>query len=180
MLANYLSYYANDPMINSSAIISAPFNLSSCSDRISKGFSKNYQTYLLRTLKQNAINKLDILSHHLPISRAQITSIKTLREFDNILTAPLHGFKNADDYYQQCSALPNIDSISIPTFILHAKDDPFMNNDVHLTSSLPKNITYSLSSYGGHVGFVEKRNGKLNLWLEYYLPLYFDGQLNNT
>ncbi|WP_373054826.1 hydrolase [Vibrio salinus] len=178
MLANYLSQYENDTFLNGAAIISAPFELSSCSNRVNRGVSKIYQNYLLHSLKRNALNKADLIHQALKLSKPQIKAIKTLREFDNLLTAPLHHFKDAEDYYHQCSAISKIHNIRIPSLIIHSKDDPFMDSQVVLSSPLPEHIHYYLTEHGGHVGFVEKHNGKLNLWLERSLPLYFDSLLN--
>ena len=180
MLGNYLSHYAEDPLVDHAAIVSAPFELSSCSDRINKGFSKVYQQYLLSSLKRNTLNKLSLLNQHLPISVNKIKQIKTLREFDDCLTAPLHQFKDADDYYRQCSALSRIKNISVPTLIIHAKDDPFMDQKVILDQPLPRHINYCLTEHGGHVGFVEKHQGHFNLWLERSLPLYFGQYFNHS
>lgn len=178
MLANYLSEYADNTLLQGAAIISAPFELSSCSDRVNQGFSRIYQNYLLHSLKSNALNKADLIHRALNVSRPQIKAIRTLRDFDNLLTAPLHQFQDAEDYYQQCSAISKIPQIQIPTLIIHAKDDPFMDHKVLLSSPLPPHIHYCLTEHGGHVGFVEKQNGKLSLWLERCLPLYFDSLLN--
>ncbi|WP_439333277.1 hydrolase [Vibrio viridaestus] len=179
MLANYLYEYAGHTLLNSAAIVSAPFALSSCSNRVNKGISKIYQTYLLSSLKKNALNKSDLISAVLPITREQITQVKTLRQFDDLLTAPLHQFKDAEDYYSQCSARPRIKNIDIPTLIIHANDDPFMDHDVILKESLPNPISYYLTEHGGHVGFIEKYQGRLNFWLERSLPLYFDNILRD-
>lgn len=178
MLANYLSEYSDNSLLTGAAIISAPFELSSCSNRVNKGFSKIYQNYLLHSLKKNALNKADLIHQELTVSKSQIKAIKTLRDFDNLLTAPLHNFTDAEDYYHQCSAIKKIATIQTPTLIIHSRDDPFMDNHVVISSSLPKHIHYYLTDHGGHVGFVEKYNGKLNLWLERCLPLYFDSLVN--
>ncbi len=94
-----------------------------------------------------------------------------MRDFDDAITAKLHGFKDADDYYQQCSALPRLPDITTPLLIIHAKDDPFMAPGVipDLTH-LPPNIQYQLTQYGGHVGFVSGSLKKPQMWLEKRIP----------
>lgn len=101
-----------------------------------------------------------------PIPLPDIDKICTFREFDEKLTAPLHGYRDADDYYARCSSRFFLKNIRVPTLILHSADDPFMS-----PASLPRKdelspaITLELSHKGGHVGFV---NGSLlhpNMWL---------------
>ncbi|PHM58013.1 hydrolase [Xenorhabdus hominickii] len=97
--------------------------------------------------------------------------MKKLREFDNAITAKIHGFKDADDYYHQCSALPRLPNITIPLLIIHAKDDPFMSPEVIPdTTHLPPNIEYQMTEHGGHVGFVGGSLKKPQMWLEQRIP----------
>ncbi|MDK9758722.1 hydrolase, partial [Vibrio sp. D173a] len=174
MLANYLVEYADDPLLSAATIVSAPFDLASCSSRIEQGFSKVYKKYLLNSLKSNALKKEKLLSEKLGISADTIRKIEKLYEFDDLITAPLHGFKNAQDYYAQCSALPKLNKIKLPTQIIHAKDDPFMTDDVIPKFILPDNIDYRLFQKGGHVGFITGSTLKPKFWLEEALPAYYE------
>ncbi|MEZ8356883.1 hydrolase [Vibrio sp. 10N.222.47.A9] len=174
MLANYLAEYADDPLLSAATIVSAPFDLACCSSRIERGFSKLYKKYLLNSLKSNALKKIKLLQEKLGITAETIKKIDKLYEFDERITAPLHGFKNAQDYYAQCSALPKLNKIKLPTQIIHAKDDPFMTDDVIPKFVLPDNIDYRLFQKGGHVGFITGSTLKPRFWLEEALPAYYE------
>ncbi len=176
MLANYLAEFADEPLVDSATIISAPFDLSDSSHRINRGFSRLYQTYLLRSLKQNAYRKFETLRQAIPLSQQSIRQLQTLQQFDDLITAPLHGFANAQDYYQRCSAISKLGQIRLPTLILHAQDDPFMTEAVIPTAPLPQVIDYQLMPHGGHVGFLSGTLAKPRFWLEEALPHYYRAQ----
>lgn len=173
MLANYLAQYRDDPKLNAATIVSAPFDLAACSQRIEQGFSKVYCRYLLNSLKRNALLKADLIEQQLGLNAQAIRAIKRLFEFDDQLTAPLNGFDSAQDYYRQCSALHRLNDIAIPTQIIHAKDDPFMTDAVIPRFVLSPHIDYQLLPHGGHVGFLTGTRWKPNFWLEEALPSYY-------
>ncbi|MBD1565332.1 hydrolase [Vibrio sp. SA48] len=174
MLTNYLAEYHEDPIVDAATIVSAPLDLAACSQRIEQGFSKVYRDYLLSSLKSNALKKHHLLQDALNLSSCQINSIKKLYQFDDLITAPLHGFKDAHDYYQQCSGLHKLKQIRIPLQIIHAKDDPFMTDAVIPKFVLPENIDYRLFNQGGHVGFISGSALKPTFWLEQALPAYYE------
>ncbi|MDE1348732.1 hydrolase [Vibrio aestuarianus] len=174
MLANYLAEYREDPIVDAATIVSAPLDLAACSQRIEQGFSKVYRDYLLSSLKSNALKKRHLLQDALNLSSCQISSIKKLYQFDDLITAPLHGFKDAHDYYQQCSGLHKLKQIHVPLQIIHAKDDPFMTDAVIPKFVLPENIDYRLFNQGGHVGFISGSALKPTFWLEQALPAYYE------
>lgn len=90
----------------------------------------------------------------LPINLAQLKSVRRIREFDDLITARIHGYADAIDYYRQCSAMPMLNRIAKPTLIIHAKDDPFMDHQViPKPESLPPQVEYQLTEHGGHVGY---------------------------
>ncbi|CAM3565418.1 putative hydrolase [Vibrio aerogenes CECT 7868] len=173
MLANYLVEFAEDPLIDSATIISAPFDLAACSERINGGFSKIYQRYLLGSLKKNALQRLQILRQKIPVTAGEIQSIPTLRKFDDLITAPLHGFSDATHYYHQCSAIHKLNHIRLPTLIIHSRDDPFMTDSVIPSAPLPEAVNYQLLDHGGHVGFLSGSLFKPTFWLEQILPTYY-------
>jgi len=173
MLANYLAEYADEPLLDAASIVSAPLDLSACSERIEQGFSKLYKTYLLNSLKRNALRKHHLLKGELDLSYQSIKRVTRLYEFDDLITAPLHGFKDAEDYYQRCSGIHRLQEIRLPTQIIHAKDDPFMTDAVIPHFVLPDNIDYRLLEQGGHVGFVSGSVLKPRFWLEETLPAYY-------
>ena len=102
----------------------------------------------------------------------QMDKIKSLWEFDDKITAPLHGFYNAIDYYNQSSSRQFLKNIKKPTLILHAADDPFMTSEViPEPEDLSGHVTLELSKSGGHVGFIHGSiPGAGKYWLEERIP----------
>jgi predicted alpha/beta-fold hydrolase len=98
----------------------------------------------------------------------QLAELKTFRQFDNAITAPLHGFRNVDDYYTRSSSRQYLHRIRVPTLIIHALDDPFLPADaIPSDKDLAPSVTLELSPHGGHVGFVAGSHpGKAQYWLE--------------
>jgi len=146
--------------IMAAAAVSVPFDLSRGSDRINRGFSRVYQRYFLDSLKQKAIEK-QTRYPDLPGTGA-INALRTLREFDDALTAPLHGFAGANDYYTRSSALRFLPGIRVPTLLLSARDDPFLPpavlREVEESARLNPALTVEFTERGGHAGFVGGRN----------------------
>ncbi len=173
MLVKYLADYRDDPILDAATVVSAPLDLAACASRIEQGFSKVYRNYLLNSLKKNALQKQSQLSQVLGIRAETIKALSTLRGFDDLITAPLHGFKGADDYYHKCSGIGVINRIKVPLQIIHAKDDPFMTEKVIPDYKLNSNIHYRLFNKGGHVGFLSGSIAKPEFWLERAMPLYY-------
>lgn len=167
VLAKYCAEQGAANPLHAAAVVCAPLQLSACADRINQGFSKVYQRYLLNRLKRTMQRKL---AHHsdfpVAISLKQIQAIRSIREFDDCLTAPLHGFVDAADYYQRASAGPLLGQVRCPMLLVHAEDDPFLAEVLPTQSSLPACIKLLRSRHGGHVGFV---SGGLPWRPTYYL-----------
>ncbi|KLO03283.1 hydrolase, partial [Morganella morganii] len=107
----------------------------------------------------------------LPTNLLHIRAIKRIREFDDIITSRIHGFRDASDYYRRCSALPKLPAVRKPMLIIHAKDDPFMAQEVVPDlSQLPPCVEYQMTEHGGHVGFVTGSWRRPRLWLEERIP----------
>lgn len=171
MLACLLAKEENRVPLDAAVIVSAPFVLEACSAHIETGFSRVYQHYLLNLLKSNASRKLKAYPGSLPIDLRQLKRLRRLRDFDDAITARIHGFADAIDYYRQCSAMPLLNKISKPTLIIHAKDDPFMDqNVIPDTQTLPPSVEYQLTEHGGHVGFVGGTLLHPEMWLEKRIP----------
>ena len=135
------------------AIVSAPLDLMAAGDALGRGFNLLYARHFLATLKRTAAAKL--ARHPGLFDAAAVRRARTLREFDNVVTAPLHGFRDTDDYWTRASAKPHLRGIRVPTLILNARDDPFLP-----AAALPKEhevaetVTLEFPPHGGHVGFV--------------------------
>ncbi len=142
---------ANNPL-HCAVAISVPMLLNKSADRMQQGFSRLYQWYLIQQLKRKFREKQRKME--LPID-VNTTNIHDFWSFDDKITAPLHGFKSAEDYYQQASSRQYLKSIAIPTLILHAKDDPFTDSSmIPDANALSSTVTLELSATGGHIGFI--------------------------
>lgn len=144
------------PQIEAAATVSVPFDLARASNHINRGFARVYQRHFIKSLKQKTLKKLERFPDLIP--PAQLTQIGTMYEFDDAVTAPVHGFRDAGHYYSSSSSLAWIDRISIPTLLLNAKDDPFLPkavlNDVSRVAQRNVHLELEFPAHGGHVGFV--------------------------
>lgn len=182
ILLKYLGERGVDTPLQATAAVSVPFQLDRCADHIEKGFARVYQAYFVRELiryveaKKNRYRQngqkdfLDTLERLGPL-----TGIKTLRTFDDRITAPLSGFIDSADYYHKASCRQFLGGIRIPTLILHARDDPFIDSIcVPRPGELPPSCTLELSRQGGHVGFLTSGLQQPGLYyLEHRLPQWF-------
>jgi predicted alpha/beta-fold hydrolase len=139
--------------VDAVASVCSPLDLAAGSVAIGRGFNRLvYTTMFLRTMKPKALRKLE--QHPGLFDGAKLAAAKDLYEFDDIFTAPLHGFANADDYYARASAKPHLHRIRIPALALNARNDPFVP-----AASLPNQedagpcVTLWQPAEGGHVGF---------------------------
>jgi hypothetical protein len=156
VLAKYLGEEPDNDL-TAGVVVSAPLELEECANTMEVGFAKVYQKYLVDKLKNSTLKKIDSLpnSTEIPIDEEALSALVKLRDFDEHVTAPLNGFDNAKDYYQKSSAKQFLVNINKPTLIIHAKDDPFMNEKViPKQSELSDSITFELCKNGGHVGFI--------------------------
>lgn len=149
------------PELWKAAVFSVPLHLSSSSKKISERSNWIYNKRFLRRLEQKIRLKEAKMPGTFDISA--LNDIKTLREFDDAYTAPLHGFENAEAYYEHCSALNFLQGISIPTLILNAKNDPFLSTQCYPFEQLAQHsfVTFEAPEEGGHVGFAPADGGDL-------------------
>ncbi len=155
MLLKLLGEWQESTLLQKAVAVSAPMQLDLCADRMNQGFSRLYQKHLLHHLKRDLLQKYDRfdMERIIGLKRAEVHKLNSFWEFDDAYTAPVHGFANAAEYYQQSSARQYLRMITIPTTIIHALDDPFMTPDVlpH-TSELAPSVDLKIFDY---VGFVE-------------------------
>jgi predicted alpha/beta-fold hydrolase len=139
------------PLIKKGIAFSVPLNLHTSCIEISKSSNWVYNQRFLKSLKAKVISKAKQME---AINTAPLSSIKSLIEFDDHYTAPIHGFKGAVDYYHQCSAIRYIESINRPALIVNALNDPFLSKDCypdHLQDH--PYLQFEYPERGGHVGF---------------------------
>ena len=147
-------------------VIGAPLDLAACADTLSRGFARLYERHLLASLKRKMAGRLARGELPLAIGPGELAGLESLRAYDDAVTAPLHGFDGAADYYRRASAGPLLAEVTLPMLMLHADDDPFM--PPALFSRFPRPspaVRVELARHGGHVGFIEWREGRLASWL---------------
>lgn len=179
VLAKYLGESKEASGLDAAAVVSAPFDLSSSSKVIRKSLGKIYQHYLLGRMKKSMTRKLPQIKDVLSLDAQQIRKIDDLWKFDNMITAPLHGFESAEDYYEKSSAKPFLKHIASPTLIIHAIDDPMLAIEaVPQPVDVSSSVDLKVSKRGGHVGFIgQKGLFRTEFWLERAVPDYFKEKL---
>lgn len=143
-----------DPKIKKGVAISVPLDLGSSCDQISKTAFGLYTQRFLKTLKQKVEKKAQLFPTEFDLTK--FSSIQTLRDFDDSFTGPLHGFADAEEYYQVNSSLQFLSAISIPTLLINAQNDPFLSPScypIELAKKLDQ-VFFEFPRNGGHVGFM--------------------------
>jgi hypothetical protein len=154
VLLKYLGESESDTPLVAATAICAPLNLHGCAEALNTGFSKVYQYYLLKRMKNSVAEKFDLHTAAFDWERAMKS--QTFAEFDDAVTAPLHGFDGMQDYYDRCSAMHFLHRIERPSLIINSLDDPFMSPAaVPDASLLSDHVTLEVAENGGHVGFVD-------------------------
>lgn len=157
--------------------VSAPLRLDLCSARLQQGVSRIYQVHLLNRMKKNLVNKAKT-GALAEFSIPQAQHLNSFLAFDQAITAPLHGYASAADYYQQCSAFNKLRVIRTPSLLIHAEDDPFMTPEViPQAEDVSAAVELAISKKGGHVGFVQGNIRQPAFWLEQRIPLWLSQHL---
>jgi predicted alpha/beta-fold hydrolase len=142
--------------IRAAAAVSVPFDLDRGASHIDRGFARVYQASFLKSLKRKAFAKLERYPDL--CDPARLDAVRSIREFDELVTAPLHGFAGATDYYRQSSSLGFLRGIRRPTLLLSAVDDPFLPpavlDEVRAVALANPALTIEFVPEGGHVGFI--------------------------
>lgn len=176
-LLKYLGESIDDKPVAAAVAISVPFILQDSAKRLARGLSQVYQSHLVRSLCRKVKRKFANKACSFDIDK--LDTIKTFYQFDDYITAPLHGFQNAEDYYARSSCRQYLTSITVPTLILHARNDPFMTPAaIPAGNELSDNVILELADSGGHVGFVSgKFPWKPVYWLEQRIIDYLEHYL---
>jgi predicted alpha/beta-fold hydrolase len=160
------------------AAVCPSMDLAESADALHEKSNRLYEYYFLLKLRQRLREKTRFFPGHFDISRAK--GVKSLREFDDKVTAPYCGFSGADDYYERAAASRVIDQISVPTLILHAANDPFIRITAETRAKIAANpnITFHECADGGHCSFLADANGYDGRWAEREIVDYLrDSQL---
>lgn len=169
----------NSDLIGASATC-APLNLTTCANEMNSGFSRFYQWVIMRDLRKALHMKFQHLPmhEHIDCKRDQIDNLDSFWSYDACYTAPIHGFKSAQEYYELCSGGNYLKAIQKPTLVIQAKDDPFMNASVIPgESEISDAVVLEISEHGGHVGYISGSIFKPVYWLEKRILDYFESLL---
>ncbi|SOD97317.1 YheT family hydrolase [Spirosoma fluviale] len=147
------------PAVKKAAVFSVPVHLMGSASRLERWDSLVYNYRFNRTLKRKILQKASLMPGVFPTEA--VTKARNIREFDNLFTAPMNGFKDVTDYYTRSSSLQFIPDIAIPTLLVNAKNDPFLSPECFpeaLGRELP-NVWMEFPVQGGHCGFPSRKEG---------------------
>ena len=166
ILLKYLGEAGAESRLQAAGAVCVPLDLHICAEALNIGFSKFYQNILLKNMKNSVRRKFDRDTAAFDWDRTMAAD--NFADFDDAITAPLHGFDGGDDYYNKCSSGQFLQDVAKPTLIINALDDPFMTPEViPQHDNLSEHVTLEIADSGGHVGFVE---GGTPWRPKYYLP----------
>lgn len=177
VLLKWLGKSGKTANLRAAVAVSVPYVLHQAADRLNRGFSRLYQWQLLRCLCRSVVEKRGKME--LPLLTRNLATLKSFRDFDEHVTAPLHGFDSANHYYTVSSSRQYLKGITVPTLLLQARDDPFMTEKaIPLADELPEAVSLEVSPHGGHVGFVAGTwPWRPRYWLEERIPRYLENYL---
>jgi predicted alpha/beta-fold hydrolase len=149
--------YAATSVVNAVASICSPLDLTASGHAIDRGLNKHiYARMFLQTMKPGAMAKLQ--QYPGLFDAKQLLAAHTLYEFDDVFTAPIHGYRNTDDYWHRASAKPRLQGIRLPALVLNAQNDPFVPaSSLPTQSQVSKTVTLWQPKAGGHVGFASNQ-----------------------
>ena len=166
-------------IVDAAAAVSAPMDLMTAGDRLGVGLNRLYGRHFLQTLKIKSLAKL---GRHPGIYDANtVRRARTMREFDNVVTAPLHGYRDTDDYWTRASSKPDLRHIEVPTLIVHARNDPFLpGRYLPAANDVSASVTRDFPDGGGHTGFASGPfPGNLD-WLPERLLTFFSEKVTTA
>ena len=147
--------------LHKAVAVSAPLDLAAAGRALDAGLSREiYTRIFLKTLKKKTFAKLR--QKTISVDALRLKNARTFWEFDDTVTAPLHGFLGADDYWARSSSGPWLARIRVPTLVLNARNDPFMPESVlealsNKLRDIPSSVTLEFPRGGGHAGFSGRR-----------------------
>jgi len=155
-------------VLDAAAAVSVPFDLAAGASWIERGFSRVYLGFLVGKLRRKVRAKQRLLEARVDLDR--VVRARTFWEFDNAGTAPLHGFRDAADYYRRSSSVGYLKAIRVPSLLVHSLDDPFLGAEgaaraLRIAEQSP-HLDVALTELGGHVGFVSGSPWRPVFWAE--------------
>ena len=166
-------------VIMAAAAVSAPVDLMAAGNALDGGLNLIYTRNFLATMKQKTLAKLV----HYPdlCDRRALRAARTLREFDDLVTAPLHGYRDTDHYWSSASSKPWLRNITVETLMINAQNDPFLpRSALPHAGEVASSLHLEIPAAGGHAGFVSGRfPGQLE-WLPQRVLAFFADALART
>lgn len=140
-------------VVQAVASVCSPIDLAAAGHAIGRGLNRHlYTPMFLRTMKPKALAKL--AQHPGLFDADRMRQARNLYEFDNLFTAPLHGYRDTEDYWRRASAKPHLAEIRIPALVINARNDPFVPADsLPAAHEVGRHVTLWQPAQGGHVGF---------------------------
>jgi predicted alpha/beta-fold hydrolase len=145
-------------IVRRAAAVSAPIDLAACARVLDRGLNRRvYTRVFLWTLKAKAFAKGTL--RQIPLDERRLARVRTLREYDDMITAPLHGFRDAEDYWARASSAPWLERIEVPTLLLNARNDPFLPAQAleRAAAKAAPAVLIEFPRTGGHGGFPGRR-----------------------
>jgi len=141
-------------VVRRAAAVSAPLDLAAAGHALDRGVNRRlYTRVFLASLKAKVSAKIAL--RHVTLAKGRLSRVRTLREFDDLFTAPLHGFRDADDYWTRASSASWLEHIRVPTLVLNARNDPFLPRAAleSATRKVSRDVVLEFPASGGHAGF---------------------------
>ena len=165
--------------INAACAVCAPIDLMASGLNLQRGFNMFYTRMFLDTLKKKSLAKLNHYPQLFDVDSMHRS--RNLYEFDNVVTAPLHGYLDTNDYWTRASSKPLLKHIAVPTLILNALNDPFVPADsLPMQHEVSSNVLLEYPEAGGHVGFVSGPFPGHLEWLPRRLLHHFDASVRDS
>ena len=154
VLLKWLGEHPSQQIVKAAATMSVPYDLAAGARYLERGAGPLYVAQFFRTMREKTVSIVQRFGINLDVARA--LRAKTFHEFDNASTAPLHGFRDADDYYARASSLPYLGAITTPTLCISAEDDPFLPIEAlrRAQAEASNCVEFVLPRFGGHTGFI--------------------------
>ena len=161
------------PYVAAVAGVSAAMDLGPSADALHAPANRAYERNFMRALRRSMRRKAELFPDL--YGDARLRGLRSIRQFDDVITAPYCGFTGADDYYQRASASRVAEHIRVPALVIYAKDDPFIRVLPETEAKLRANpnITLLATEHGGHCGFLADANGYDGRWAERQLIDFF-------
>jgi uncharacterized protein len=156
------------PEVTAGVGVSPAMDLAPSADALHNPVNRLYEWKFLRGLQRRVLRKAALYPDRYTLKRRDVRGMRSLRDFDDRITARYSGFRDAQDYYERAAAARVLDRIAVPTLIMHAKDDPFIRVLPETRQKLlhNSNITFVETAHGGHCAFLADPIGYDGRWAE--------------